>query len=565
MGMSIRTDDAKSADNNNEEGVDYYVRYTPVHEYAQDKRNKQVNILFISYEERQYFEKLFRSYQIAPEPKFCLLAPIVECGLVDVSDEAIYVFYDRKKHVARVTKNYKIVYNETREFDSIGDFAKSVKKEVPNVCATRDVRSNKNHFSISECQKYANAFSVGYSEKDERNEKILSRPRLNMSTLRRIERSLVPILPYKNDEPQECKREEFVDESDESVSELRAEKLVLDGCTSLISPIFLNPKHLSLKACTCIQSIGFVSNLIEFLNVSYCETLLGEQMEHLIKASPHLKTLYMVGCSLPTIVIESKTLQKVFVMNSELARIQVSCETLKVLDASQSASLRHLQIDAKSIESLNLDYTRCFEYELDHLKLLLVLSMSHTGNVPRIDEFLLLQVLDLSQNEICDEKAIKIAGAISNFDCLKELYLSQNQITQEGAKAIANSIKDSLEVLDLSQNQIGDQGAIQISRLISELQVLHLSHNQITSNAVRAIASGVGTNLRELYLSDNFIDEEAINFLLGSRAIHLEKLDLSSNSIGQEGGEAIKKAFVNLKELSFYLLLGAYRTNKKIN
>jgi len=75
------------------------------------------------------------------------------------------------------------------------------------------------------------------------------------------------------------------------------------------------------------------------------------------------------------------------------------------------------------------------------------------------------KVLDLSENQLDDFDAGLIADALKETDAtrfLEELLLSENEISDDGAIAIAGALrgnKSNLRKLDLGANKIGEMGA----------------------------------------------------------------------------------------------------------
>ena len=72
---------------------------------------------------------------------------------------------------------------------------------------------------------------------------------------------------------------------------------------------------------------------------------------------------------------------------------------------------------------------------------------------------------DLSHNNIGDEGAIALSGAISGSQ-ITVLDLSHNNIGDEGGITLANDLTESLEVLHLRDNRIPDKGIIALTRVL---------------------------------------------------------------------------------------------------
>ena len=123
-----------------------------------------------------------------------------------------------------------------------------------------------------------------------------------------------------------------------------------------------------------------------------------------------------------------------------------------------------------------------------------------------------LKVLDISENEIQTEGAVRIFKALKlKCSCLKKLILTNNGITKEAADEIglALTTNSTLEVLGLSRNKLQSTGIVGIMYSLNNdnktLKVLDVESNDITDSASGNIAATLANNtsLEDLNLSGN--------------------------------------------------------------
>ena len=187
-----------------------------------------------------------------------------------------------------------------------------------------------------------------------------------------------------------------------------------------------------------------------------------------------------------------------------------------------------------------------------------------------------------------------ISTAVINTNTVKVLHMRDNDLTSQEASAISDMMT-CLEVLDISSDQLGDDGAVIISKGITKtntLRVLDISNNNITSTGSTAIANSLlhNTSLEELDMNCNAIGEDGataiaqaitnnktlkkLNFdngeitstgttAIANSLLHntsLEVLDMSDNAIDKDGATAIAQAITNNKTLKQLLLHDDYDT-----
>ena len=159
-----------------------------------------------------------------------------------------------------------------------------------------------------------------------------------------------------------------------------------------------------------------------------------------------------------------------------------------------------------------------------------------------IDASKTLQVLDVSYNNIYDDEA-DLIGACT-ITSLQKLNISHNYITGQGATFIAQVISKntSLQELDISHNNIQDYGSIAIGEHLKfnkTLQYINLSYNKITNLGTISIAEAlyVGTALCELNMSGNRITYDGLISLLDHIQVNttLKTLWITHNIITKTG------------------------------
>ena len=122
-----------------------------------------------------------------------------------------------------------------------------------------------------------------------------------------------------------------------------------------------------------------------------------------------------------------------------------------------------------------------------------------------------LTTLDLSNNNMTEEVADKIALAIGNNNSIKELHIRGNIFRADG-------------IIKIAQSLCG----------LTCLNVLDASNNHITEGAAESVAKAILSNpaLEELYLSDNQLGTGALKIIAALNNISkLRVLDLSSNNM----------------------------------
>jgi Ran GTPase-activating protein (RanGAP) involved in mRNA processing and transport len=148
-----------------------------------------------------------------------------------------------------------------------------------------------------------------------------------------------------------------------------------------------------------------------------------------------------------------------------------------------------------------------------------------------------LQTLYLSGNDIGENGALSIAGAILHGSALLNLYLSANKLGPIGMKAIAGAIAKN----DALVSSLG--AASTALKTAQSMQELHVGSSSIRSEGFLAIPRMLLTNisLRSLCVVNNGIDDDDLALLAQAlsqnKNLPLETLRLSFNEITCVGVE----------------------------
>lgn len=236
-------------------------------------------------------------------------------------------------------------------------------------------------------------------------------------------------------------------------------------------------------------------------------------------------------------------LRKYDIKNSNLEMIE-NFKLIEKLDLSENS------IDEKTIDKVISVLSK-----LPNLKTLNLSENHIPGNLTTkiFTELPNLKSLDLSRNGISEFEQIN--DEISCFNSLESLNISQNLICGKGIETILSNFREEskLKVLILRQCGFGVSDAKQIAIHLpkfTKLEVLDLSKNYI-ENGINDIAAHFGKvpnlkilNLRECYIDGSGANQIAINF-----PSKLKVLILAENRISDGGLRAIAENVSNLRIL----------------
>ena len=130
-----------------------------------------------------------------------------------------------------------------------------------------------------------------------------------------------------------------------------------------------------------------------------------------------------------------------------------------------------------------------------------------------------LRFIKLGKNQIGDQGAKALAGALCVNKFLISINFYDNRIGKEGAKALAKAlhINKSLASIDLSWNLIDDEGAKALAealRVNKSLTLIDLAHNRITESGRKALVDALHVNFTILIFDLDFTFEVGVAKLI---------------------------------------------------
>ncbi|OIW12669.1 hypothetical protein TanjilG_24602 [Lupinus angustifolius] len=171
-----------------------------------------------------------------------------------------------------------------------------------------------------------------------------------------------------------------------------------------------------------------------------------------------------------------------------------------------------------------------------------------------------LKTLDLRDNMFGVEAGVALSKVIPAFSDLTEIYLSYLNLEDDGAEILANALKESaplLEILDMSGNDITAKAVPSLAACISSKQFLmklNLSENELKDEGAilisKALEGGHG-QLNELDLSTNLITWSGAR-LLAEAVVQrpgFKSLNINFNFISDEGIDELKNIFKNSPDM----------------
>ena len=163
---------------------------------------------------------------------------------------------------------------------------------------------------------------------------------------------------------------------------------------------------------------------------------------------------------------------------------------------------------------------------------------------------------------------LAIARALQNNTALTRLYLEDNEIGDEGATILAGILQNNttLTELDLGVNRIGILGAIELARVLQNntmLAELRLEGNQIGDEGVRVLAEALryNTALTTFNLEGNQIGDEGVRIL--AEALRYNMALITFNLEGNQIGDERAQAVINKILLRNSLLTSLLRKIKR--
>ncbi|PKA52884.1 RAN GTPase-activating protein 1 [Apostasia shenzhenica] len=161
--------------------------------------------------------------------------------------------------------------------------------------------------------------------------------------------------------------------------------------------------------------------------------------------------------------------------------------------------------------------------------------------------------LDLRDNIFGVEAGIALSETLMKLEGITELYLSYLNLEDKGAVAIFDALKQSvplLEVLEISGNEITAKVAPQLAACITiknSLKKLILSENELKDGGAVLIGKaleGSNSKLEELDFSSNMVRRAGARSLARAAVLnkpHFVLLNINGNVISEEGIEEVKE------------------------
>ena len=167
-----------------------------------------------------------------------------------------------------------------------------------------------------------------------------------------------------------------------------------------------------------------------------------------------------------------------------------------------------------------------------------------------------LQILALNNNLITEEAADVLAEVIANNLELEKLILHDNALKSEGVKKICRELRYhvKLKVFRISNNNVQKDAATDIARAINNkklLQIMDVGNNKLMTQGIIKIANALKSldKLKELGFNSNYITQEAADSITSviMNNSNLEKIHLENNDLNATG---ISKICAKLQNLS---------------
>lgn len=269
--------------------------------------------------------------------------------------------------------------------------------------------------------------------------------------------------------------------------------------------------ELILNSLKCLETLQVLD--LSFNNIS-CKS--SDGLAAVIKSNNFLEQLWLEGNCLQTagVVKISNALEKHY--------------NLRLLSLSKNGITEYASEAIYSIVCSNVSI------EVLMLGFNFLQSFGICSSKPSISHCCLTRLLklDLFNNHITSEHAVRLADVIKNCTNLQELLLGDNMLETNGTLEILKAIKTicTLRILSLGNNKIAKDAAGIISDVISihfDLTILLLGGNELQSDGVKMIAEAANNNeaLQLLVVCDNGVDDqtkEDIKVMLSSNAdLHL--------------------------------------------
>ncbi|KAM9837559.1 NLR family CARD domain-containing protein 3-like isoform 2-T2 [Aulostomus maculatus] len=183
------------------------------------------------------------------------------------------------------------------------------------------------------------------------------------------------------------------------------------------------------------------------------------------------------------------------------------------------------------------------------------LSVFELSNYSRSEEGLLRLLPVVKTATVANLNACNLTVAcceiltktVTSSPRLRELDLSNNDLTDEGAERLSGALRSSkLQILRLRSCSLTEHSSEALASVVGsascQLKVLDLTDNDFQDSGVKELCSGLGSphcKLEILFLSLCRVTEEGCKYLASALSCGLRELDLSYNHPGTSGMELL--------------------------
>ena len=359
---------------------------------------------------------------------------------------------------------------------------------------------------------------------------------------------------------------------------------IIDNNVKLEKLVLYNNAFKSEGICKICQALKNHRNLLVFrIGHNYIQEAAAEAIAKIISHNPLLKVvdigknrLLTDGVIKITSQLEKFTnLQKLYLSNNNITCTEAVTDSLsKVIGKNGNLKLLHLDNNNFSVSDVSM-----IAEKVNKLTGLRELTVNNTGFTAdhistMIANNLLLEILDISDNELESEGISYISKALMKLSRLRVLGLCGNNITGDAADDIARVISKLpvLEKLLLNNNNFGVAGIKSICESLQHnkgLKLLQLDNAGITEEVADDIAAVVDSNplLEYIYLGNNALHNNGANVILNSlkNKKQFKALGLNNNGISEDIVDNVVQFIIGNPELEELLLnnnsIGSYHWN----
>lgn len=337
---------------------------------------------------------------------------------------------------------------------------------------------------------------------------------------------------------------EVVDLSYNNLQSAGAVKICKTNISKLIT-FKINHNSITVEATNDIASFLSCNKKLQVLDLS-CNDLQESGCKNIFKALQDncvLTSLKIGNCHATNEAADE--IANILLNNPALEELDLSCNNISASFINIFKGMKHIS----NLVSINISHSTIIDEAIDDLVNVFFCNT-------------LLQVLDLSYNNLSVLDTEKIFQGMKDFSKLKVINISHNIITDEAADSIATvlSHNSNIQVLNVSFNCIGSEGCIKIFNGMKStlcLRNLDISNNKITCEASKNIAAVLSKNtkLEKFDISYNNLQTPgAINIFQGIKhSSALTGFNIAHNMISDDATNHILDILYNsskLKELN---------------